>query len=72
LKNQSLNYSEKLTKNIELFKQKIAGNSDTRKIIKSQKKLKDNLDGVFGKGKRLPVFSVITVGNEVTTNVAHP
>ena len=65
----TLDYTEKLNKNIELFKQKIAAKSDTRKILKSQKKLKDNLDGVFGKGKRLPCFSVITVGNEIHTDV---
>ena len=26
--------------------------------------MKDSLDGVFGKGKRLTVFSVITVSND--------
>lgn len=68
-KQKEVNYSDKLKENIELFKIKIEAKVETKKILKSQKKLKDNLDGVFGKGKRLPVFSVITVNNE---NVIKP
>lgn len=39
-------------------------NSEVSMAKSKIKKVKDPLEGIFGKGKRLPVFTVITFNNK--------
>lgn len=62
-----MNYSDRLRQNAELAKNKIDEPSSAEKskqLKQSKKKLKSSIEEIFGKGKRLPVFSVITIDSE--------
>jgi hypothetical protein len=68
--NPAINYSDKLKFNAELAinKIQIINEDDRSKALKnSKKKLKTSIEEVFGRGRRLPVFSGITVTNDNDT-----
>ncbi len=63
----TINYSDKLKFNAEqaINKIQIINEEDRSKALKNSKKtLKSSIEEVFGRGRRLPVFSEITITNE--------
>eukprot|EP00347_Sterkiella_histriomuscorum_P002049 403369670 len=66
---QDIEYSKKLEQNVQLVQEKLKPDSnlikfETQSAKQKSKKNKDPLEGIFGKGKRLPVFAVITFTNK--------
>ncbi len=61
-----MNYADKLKIDAENAINKIQIIDDAERLKHSKRKLKSSIEEVFGRGRRLPVFSEITVDNDTS------